>query len=250
MTRARVTFCVFSSLLIIGVTSLLAYSFGQNNKDQAAEATTEEVIAASEETIAVEEDMVEEIDEIQAEAPPTPAQPTTAPPPKPQEQVVKEKPAEPEDLKINFNASAMLAAHNAVRTGVGIAPLTYSPSLAQSAQDWSDKLQANNCDLKHDNNTPYGENLYWESRSGSIKPGLGATPAAVVNDWASEVAHYNYNQNNCVPGKVCGHYTQIVWAETTEVGCGVSQCRQGNTQSEVWVCRYNPPGNFIGEKPY
>jgi PadR family transcriptional regulator len=45
---------------------------------------------------------------------------------------------------------------------------------------------------------------------------------------------------------VCGHYTQIVWSNTREVGCGVAR----DSNREVWVCNYNPPGNWIGERPY
>ena len=51
-----------------------------------------------------------------------------------------------------------------------------------------------------------------------------------------------------------GHYTQLVWANTTQVGCGVTQCTTnspfgGGTWNYV-VCRYSPPGNFTGQFPY
>ena len=45
---------------------------------------------------------------------------------------------------------------------------------------------------------------------------------------------------------MCGHYTQIVWKTTTEFGCAKSIC-EGNV---TWVCNYNPPSNWVGEKPY
>ena len=37
----------------------------------------------------------------------------------------------------------------------------------------------------------------------------------MVNLWVAEEADYNYASNTC--SKVCGHYTQVVWAETTKV---------------------------------
>jgi pathogenesis-related protein 1 len=38
----------------------------------------------------------------------------------------------------------------------------------------------------------------------------------------------------------------MVWKNTTEVGCAAIECN-GMT---LWVCNYNPPGNYRGQKPY
>ena len=84
---------------------------------------------------------------------------------------------------------------------------------------------------------PYGENLFEIT-------GGGASPAQVVHDWASESKDYQYRSNTC--RGVCGHYTQIVWRDTRRVGCGAA--RTGRT--EVWVCNYDPPGNWVGKRPY
>jgi hypothetical protein len=48
----------------------------------------------------------------------------------------------------------------------------------------------------------------------------------------------------------CGHYTQVVWRNTERVGCGYSTCQAQGFNFEVWVCNYDPPGNFIGQAPY
>jgi pathogenesis-related protein 1 len=45
---------------------------------------------------------------------------------------------------------------------------------------------------------------------------------------------------------MCGHYTQIVWRNTKAVGCAVG----GKGAREVWVCDYDPPGNYVGQRPY
>jgi pathogenesis-related protein 1 len=66
----------------------------------------------------------------------------------------------------------------------------------------------------------------------------------VVNAWAAESRNYDY-RSNCCRG-VCGHYTQIVWAGTQEVGCAVAR----GGRREVWVCNYDPPGNWAGKRPY
>ena len=45
-----------------------------------------------------------------------------------------------------------------------------------------------------------------------------------------------------------GHFTQMVWKTTTEIGCAVG--KRKDIPGYIVVCRYNPPGNVIGQKPY
>jgi pathogenesis-related protein 1 len=130
----------------------------------------------------------------------------------------------------------MLAAHNAVRARLGIAPLAWSNRLAERSQNWADTLLARR-QFVHRPNSSYGENLF-EIR------GATASPEQVVSAWAGESRNYDYKSNKC--RGVCGHYTQIVWRDTKEVGCGVA--RGGGR--EVWVCDYDPPGNWVGKRPY
>lgn len=132
----------------------------------------------------------------------------------------------------------MVAAHNTWRKKVGVPPLRWSPQLATYAQTWANQLLKSG-KFEHRPNSPYGENLAWAQ-------GQQFSPERVVNLWGEEVKDYNYGANTCKPGKMCGHYTQVVWKNTTEVGCGVAR---GDGQ-EVWVCNYNPPGNYRGQKPY
>jgi len=133
-------------------------------------------------------------------------------------------------------AQEMLNAHNRWRSQVGVPPLRWSPQLASYAQDWANQLAARGA-FEHRRNSPYGENLFWGQ-------GRRWSPTEVVDDWGSEVQDYNYATNSC--RGICGHYTQVVWRDTTEVGCGVA--RSGS--QEIWVCNYNPPGNYRGRKPY
>lgn len=147
---------------------------------------------------------------------------------------------------------AMLAAHNRWRAQVGVEPLSYSPELAASAQAWADKLkQRHGCQPQHsDTRGSYGENLYWASAllwSDGRREVQHVTAETVVDSWAGERADYSYPSNSCKPGKACGHYTQIVWKSTREVGCGHATC---DSKDQIWVCRYAPAGNWIGEKPY
>lgn len=130
----------------------------------------------------------------------------------------------------------MLTAHNEVRAQVGVSRLAWSERLASRAQDWAERLLKRR-QFAHRPNSNVGENLF-EIR------GASAAPVQVVKAWAAESRNYDYARNQC--RGVCGHYTQIVWASTKEVGCAVA--RGGGR--EVWVCNYDPPGNWVGQRPY
>jgi pathogenesis-related protein 1 len=130
----------------------------------------------------------------------------------------------------------MVAAHNAIRARVGVGPLSWSDRLATVAQKWAETLLARN-QFAHSRNKLYGENLFEIS-------GGASSPHEVVENWASESLSYDYKINACAD--VCGHYTQIVWASTRSVGCAVAR-KPGH---EIWVCEYEPPGNYVGERPY
>lgn len=134
-------------------------------------------------------------------------------------------------------ATILLDRHNYWREEVNVPPLQWSEELASSALEWASELKKK-CQFKH-SDTNNGENLW--------KGTTNAYPTSdVVDSWASEKADYKYQKNKCQPGKVCGHYTQIVWKTTMKVGCAKMTC-DGMT---TWICQYDPPGNWIGEKPY
>jgi pathogenesis-related protein 1 len=133
-------------------------------------------------------------------------------------------------------ARDMLAAHNALRALVGTAPLGWSRPLEAHSQDWANTLLARK-QFAHTPNLAFGQNLFEIT-------GAAATSTQVIDAWADESRSYDYRLNRC--RGVCGHYTQIVWGDTREVGCAVA--RGGGR--EVWVCEYDPPGNWVGKRPY
>jgi len=128
-------------------------------------------------------------------------------------------------------------AHNFYRRALKLPELVWNSQLAAFAQEWANYLKSQGCRMKHRPSNPYGENLAWAM-------GKNLTPEEVVQMWYSEVKDYDYASNTC--RNVCGHYTQVVWRNSKRLGCGIARC--GNT--EVWVCNYDPPGNYIGERPY
>lgn len=140
------------------------------------------------------------------------------------------------------------ALHNQVRAEVGVGPMTWDPDLAAIAQAWAETctdqmapagLIDHNPDRSNDYPGYVGENVYGA--------GGNATPEAAVGLWAGEKANYDYDSNTC--SGICGHYTQIVWADSVKLGCGIHDCT-GLTYGSSIVCNYAPGGNVNGERPY
>ena len=128
--------------------------------------------------------------------------------------------------------------HNYWRADVGVGEIEYSDELAEVAFAWAQQLKEKGCAFEHSGNQ-YGENLFKGTKG-------YYTAADAIDSWASEKQYYNYDKNKCKSGEMCGHYTQIVWKNTTKVGCAQIECNGMIT----WVCNYDPPGNYVGEKPY
>ncbi|KAF8392921.1 hypothetical protein HHK36_021161 [Tetracentron sinense] len=136
-------------------------------------------------------------------------------------------------------ASQFMAPQNAARAAVGMPPLVWDLHVAHYAA-WYANRRRLDCALEHSDG-PYGENIFWGS-------GTDWTPAQAATDWVSERKWYNYFKNSCAGGEQCGHYTQIVWNGTMRVGCARVTCF--GDRGVFMTCNYDPPGNYIGERPY
>jgi len=153
-----------------------------------------------------------------------------------------------------FDRKLLISAHNKWRAEAGVnTKINYSNELEKSSKTWAEHLkQFNLCRMKHSSGKGrYGENIFWASAltwSDGRKEIQTVSPTKVVDSWGKEKADYDYASNSCAPGKTCGHYTQIVWRDTKEVGCAVTVCE--DTLQQVWVCQYQPAGNWVGRKPY
>ncbi|GAB4814578.1 hypothetical protein N2152v2_001624 [Parachlorella kessleri] len=125
------------------------------------------------------------------------------------------------------NIAATLQATNDVRAAHNAAPLSWDDTLTTYAQAW-----ASQCVFAHSGG-PYGENIM-------MGPGLASCEQS-VGYWASEVTQWAPGSNDF--NWNAGHFTQLVWEGTTQVGCGLADC--GDQGIKV-VCSYNSPGNVIG----
>lgn len=146
--------------------------------------------------------------------------------------------------------AGITAEHNRWRARVNSAPLQWNATLAASSTAY-----AQDCVWQHDGNRSpdagfgyVGENLYMSGGQPSANTVLNAVAA-----WADERYDYDYGDTIVNAGPVVGHYTQIVWDSTTNVGCGYAYCNniQGlNRSGTIVVCRYGPGGNYLGQTPY
>lgn len=130
-----------------------------------------------------------------------------------------------------------LNAHNSARSQVGVSAITWNTTLENYAQNYANQ-RISDCNLVHSNG-PYSENI--AKGSGSF------TGTTAVNLWVGEKPYYDYNTNSCTGGKECRHYTQVVWQNSIRLGCARVLCTNG-----WWfvICSYDPPGNYIGQRPY
>jgi hypothetical protein len=158
----------------------------------------------------------------------------------------------------------VLALHNRERAAVGVPPLMWSDKLAADARPWAEHVVTIG-HMVHDSERlgPLGEGENIAGYGNPWNPKVGPlTQGGGVNLWIDE--KMNWNGGTCASGKVCGHYTQMVWRDTKEVGCATAYGRgipysstalghvasKPNEFMSILVCRYSPPGNVVGQKPF
>ncbi|XP_025739238.1 glioma pathogenesis-related protein 1 isoform X1 [Callorhinus ursinus] len=138
--------------------------------------------------------------------------------------------------EVNPTASAMLY-------------MTWDPALARIAKEWGKNCRfAHNGQLHskklHPNFTFVGENIW----TGSVSI---FSVSSAITDWHSEIQDYDFETQKCT--KVCGHYTQVVWADSYKVGCAVQYCStvyniNSLTNVAHFICNYGPGQSY--QRPY
>ncbi|KFW88062.1 Cysteine-rich secretory protein LCCL domain-containing 1 [Manacus vitellinus] len=133
--------------------------------------------------------------------------------------------------------------------------MTWDTELERSAESWA-------------------ETCLWEHGPANLLPSIGQNlgahwgryrpPTFHVQAWYDEVRDFTYPYpHECNPycpyrcsGPVCTHYTQVVWATSSRIGCAINLCHNMNIWGQIWpkavylVCNYSPKGNWWGHAPY
>ncbi|KAM9562382.1 LOW QUALITY PROTEIN: cysteine-rich venom protein TEL1-like [Guaruba guarouba] len=139
--------------------------------------------------------------------------------------------------------------HNTLRRGVkptasNMLKMEWNAPAAKNAQNW-----ANECTLRHSpasmrkTNVQCGENLFMSTGPFSWSD--------VIQSWYNEEENFEYGIGAKTQGAVIGHYTQVVWYNSHQIGCAVAFC-PNRTYKYFYVCQYCPMGNLISsiQTPY
>ncbi|XP_003506836.1 cysteine-rich secretory protein LCCL domain-containing 1 isoform X1 [Cricetulus griseus] len=155
---------------------------------------------------------------------------------------------------------SILDLHNKLRSQVyptasNMEYMTWDVELERSAESWA-------------------ETCLWEHGPANLLPSIGQNlgahwgryrpPTFHVQAWYDEVRDFSYPyEHECNPycpfrcsGPVCTHYTQVVWATSSRIGCAINLCHNMNIWGQIWpkavylVCNYSPKGNWWGHAPY
>lgn len=172
------------------------------------------------------------------------------------------------NLRADLAAGTVEGATGLLPAGADLNELVWDPALAAAAQEYVDgcsfgfDAQRNARVFSYADQARFdlvapqfiGSTLYAFFRSAGPVANIGH---AAVDAWRDEAANYTYGTytgNTTGTGDTVGSFTQVAWADTRYIGCGVAECPAGlagiNTISQYVVCNYYPTGNFIGQRPY
>lgn len=161
-------------------------------------------------------------------------------------------PAISQTIDANMLNNTALTSHNNYRKIHRSPAMTINTTVKSTAQSWANTIARTGV-FEHSTSTQRngaGENLYaYYTTSRAIASNVLAQQA--VTSWYSEVSKYNYSQPRF--SSATGHFTQVVWKNSTGLGCGASQGKKtinGTTYNAYYVvCQYSPAGNVQGQFP-
>ena len=132
--------------------------------------------------------------------------------------------------------NSAIDAHNNLRKLHNAPPLKHNAELSKIAQVYADHL-AKTDTFEHSKNTYNGK---WMGENLSMCMGMAMTGEGMSQRWYDEIKNYNYEKPGF--GMKTGHFTQVVWKGTEEVGFGVAKSKTGKFYA---VGNYYPGGNMM-----
>jgi len=168
---------------------------------------------------------------------PKPPPPTPAPRPVPAPPPPRPAPTPSGPRPSDANLAAVLDRHNKYRCMHGVPLLKWNFEIERLAKEWGRQTRGQ---MRHSPSSFRRGKAGHSYLGENLAMGHGATGPGGVDMW--------YNEIKLTPGQrglvqsfsgSTGHYTQVVWKATTELGCGVYQ--------SLLVCMYGVGGNMGGQ---
>lgn len=149
-------------------------------------------------------------------------------------------------------ADKVVATHNELRSHHNAPAVTWDQGLADIAS-----AHASKCVYEHYvDDSKWGQNIATGKSADYIED-------TIFSQWYSKeeqdyAAGDFFQREPTTSYEIWGHFTQVVWKKTTNVGCATMDCTgqqlrdsAGNVMANVppyfTVCNYDSPGNFKGE---
>lgn len=128
---------------------------------------------------------------------------------------------------------------NTFRKSHQVPPLIWDAKISKYAQNWSNYLLLNN-KFEHSGSSIYGENLaFFKGFNGDMVTLVKRS----IDLWYLEISKYDFSKNEYSDST--GHFTCLVWKDSTHFGLGVSI--NPTTKQAVITFNTSPPGNIIGQ---
>ncbi|CAG9537349.1 unnamed protein product [Cercopithifilaria johnstoni] len=165
----------------------------------------------------------------------------------------------PSHFNIAFYKDVLVTRHNDYRSKHGVGLLTASSELERIAEVWAQHLASKADCLIHDPSKRFGENLFYYATD--LLPDEETMALMTVQSFYLEAYGYNYKTHHHLDYHRTGHFTQLVWKSTTQMGVGVAmrhfngrranKCQPDFPSTLIYVVvKYDPPGNVLDKKNY
>jgi len=146
-------------------------------------------------------------------------------------------------------AAQLIDAINGKRRSAGASNMNlvrWNEKVAALAQTWSER-----CLFEH-GSMPYNvENVNHLLTIGANMWASGGSFDVnnIINSWYNDQADFDPETQRCGFNQPCGAYEQMLNAETTDVGCGMTLCPSmaGGSNQNFLVCYFGPAGNSVNE---